>query len=786
MNCVRIAWRGWRRRPLPPILVVLLLTIGIAPNVAVFTAVTHLLLSPLAVDRPGTLVSLGRLSYPNYESFAERLDGVTGVAAFIDMPLAPVHGTFVTSNYFTLLGIAAIQGRTFAPDAPGATSDTHAVVISERYWRAVHGADPKIIGRTLRFNDVAVTVIGVVPANFRGTTLEYAADAWVPLSLYPAMYPGFPDPREHRQVPSMNVFARRAEDTPLHRLRFNVTNLAGALAAEHPRDDPGERTADAVPLAQAVWSSARREEIVRITSLLQLAASAVFAIGLAHVFLLATASAEARRGEFAVRLVHGARWRHLVRQQAVEYLILGGAATACGLLVARWTLRFMVTVRIIPAPAPGSGDDFAILGFVILLHLAALGAGGVVPAFRIRRIEASSALRPAAATLAAASTRSGTLMKALLTIQFAVSFALVCVALLFVHTIRNKMQVDPGFEAAGVLRAGVIAPGGEDQVRTFRRTLVRELAEHPGIRRAAWGFAIPFDGVKFLAHVTRDGDADNRVLAIENPVGPGFFQVLGIPVLRGRGFMDADIGAPVTVISRRLAAQLWQERDPIGDRLRMAHDGMLFDVVGIAGDSRYHSLHGESLPVAYFPPDDTVAFGHVVAQADGRPAAAAAVIRNRIAALDSEAGTPDVRTMTSIVDALLARDRQLAAGVGGLGLIALLLTGLGFYGAISRLVDLRRREVGVRIALGALRRDVFLLLLGEGCLVLGAGVLGGAGVAGACWRLLQSRIYGVDTAGMIAIIGQAAIVFGVIGVLAVIIPARCTMTVDPAAVLRIE
>lgn len=510
MNGIRIAWRGWRRRPLPPILVVLLLAISIAPNVAVFTAVNHLLLSPLAVDRPETLVSLGSLTYPDYESFTERLDGVTGVAAFVDMPLAPVAGTFVTANYFALLGITAIRGRTFDSTAP--IGDAHTAVISERHWRAAHGADPEIIGRTLRFNDVAVTVIGVVPAGFRGTTLEYAADAWAPLALYPAMYPDFPDPRENRQFPGLEVFARRSEDTPLRRLRFNVNRLASALATECPRDS--EWTVDAAPLAQAAWSPARREEIVWLTTLLQLAAAAVFAIALAHVFLLATAGAEARRGEFAVRLAHGARWRHLVWQPAVEHLILGCAAAACGFLVARPTLRLAVTGGAIPDPAAGSGNGFTLFGFVVLLSLAGLGAGAVVPAFRIRRIEPSGALRSTTDAFAGRSTPSGTLMKSLLAMQFAVSFALVCVALLFVQTIRNQMQIDPGFEAADVVRVGVIARGDAEQAQTFRRTIVRELAEHPGIRRAAWGFAIPFDGVKFLAHVSRDGETNDRVLVL--------------------------------------------------------------------------------------------------------------------------------------------------------------------------------------------------------------------------------------------------------------------------------
>ena len=239
---LRDAWRWWRRRPLHPTAVVLLLAVGITANAVVFTFVERLLVSPLAVDRPETLVSLGRMSWPNYRSFAERLDGTAGLAAFANRRLIrtanepePVRGAIVSADYFSVLGVPAALGRTFE------TADVRAAVISDAWWRAAHGADPAVLGRALRLNDVAVTIVGVAPPAFQGATIEYAPDVWIPFALQPEILPLLNDLRGARTSPWVTVFARRADGTPPARLRLAAKRLWDALVAEHPRDNGGKR-----------------------------------------------------------------------------------------------------------------------------------------------------------------------------------------------------------------------------------------------------------------------------------------------------------------------------------------------------------------------------------------------------------------------------------------------------------------------------------------------------------------------------------------------------------------
>lgn len=790
---LRDAWRWWRRRPLHPAAVVLLLAVGITANAVVFTFVERLLVSPLAVDRPETLVSLGRLSWPNYRSFAERLDGTAGVAAFANRGLIrtanepePVRGAMVSANYFSVLGVPAALGRTFETAETGGTPDVRAAVISDAWWRAAHGADPAVLGRTLWLHDVAVTVIGVAPPAFSGATLEYAPDVWIPFALQPEILPVLNRLRAARTSPWVTVFARRAEGTPPARLRLAASRLWDALVAEHPRDNDGKQPIDAVPLARTALAT-DRESIVQVLALLQATALAVFLIATANVLILVLAAVESRRAEFAVRLAHGARWWRLVRQQTTEHLILGGTAGGCGILLSGWTLDALRWSGVVPPLPGGAGADPYGVALVIGLSAAAPCAAGALSAVRIRRFETSRALPPEAA-LHGATTRS-TPMHALLAVEAALSFALVCSALLVVDDLRSKMRIDPGFDADGVLRVNLNLQEVGHSASTaaaFRRALLNEVATLPAVHAAGWGVSVPFNGIWFLQDVTRGAaDSATPTLVQFNHVDRRFFSALGIPVVRGRGFTEDDEGRRTVVVSQRLAALLWPDGDPVGGTLRTTFDGRVHDVVGVVGDTRYRRLEAVE-PVAYFPPDDAALHGHLLVKTDLPPAAASAALRERIRALDARVLTHDVRTMRGIVDDLLWRNRLAAASVGVFGTLGLLLAGVGLYGAGARRVGLRRREIGVRLALGARRRDVFLLLLREGGLVLIAGALGGAGLAAAGWQIARHRIQDVGTGSLTAAFVETALVLGAVGVLAAALPARRAMAVDPAGTLRAE
>lgn len=446
MTDVRLAWRRWRRRPLHAVAVVLLLTIGLGGNAVVFTGVERLLISPLAVDRPRTLVSFGRLSYPNYRSFVDRLDGVEGVAAFVNLRMTLTEGApesiraaFVTANYFAVLGVAAIRGRTFDTSS-AQPADTRTAVISEGFWRTAYASDPAIIGRTLWLNDVAVAIVGVAPADFRGTTLDYAPEVWTPLSFLPAIDPAAADQFENRTPPWVTVFARRDGTTPAG-LRLAVNRLVDALIAEYPREDdyPHVRNIGVTPLARTALGPERRTSVGRGLGLLQLAVGAVFLVALANVTILLLATAESRRGEFAVRLMQGARWWRIARQVAVEHLLLGVVAGVCSLAAALGALALLAFGGIVPALTAGPRTFAGVAGLALAVPVAA----GALTAIRARRMELAGAIIHPTAALRGATTRSA-LMRTLLAIQVAASLALVCGTLLLVQTCRFDCEPTTG------------------------------------------------------------------------------------------------------------------------------------------------------------------------------------------------------------------------------------------------------------------------------------------------------------------------------------------------------
>ena len=413
-----------------------------------------------------------------------------------------------------------------------------------------------------------------------------------------------------------------------------------------------------------------------------------------------------------IRLAHGSRAWRLARQLSVEYLILGGLAGGCGLLVVGWYLdRFQNLVPHLPIAVNLELGPYTV-GLVVGLSLVASFVGGLLPAMRTFRLEAGRGLNHPRTELAGGATRSG-MTDMLLAIQVALTLVLVCGALLFVRILQNKQQIELGFEAEGVLRAQFdLGASGYTELtaKAFRQELVRETAALPGVQTASWAVSLPFEGITMLYDVSPSSaqrtQAETPLEVIGNHVDRNFFATLGIPIIRGQGFSDADQGRRVIVISQLLAHRLWSDGDPIGRRLQveLAPGEVTYDIVGVVGNARYENLEAELVPAVYFPlprEDAPGLDGNLLLKTELPLSTIASGLRQRIDELDKNVAVRDIRALSAALDAVLAPNRLAATTVGAFSLFAILLAGLGLYGTISRMTGRRRREIGVRIALGA-------------------------------------------------------------------------------------
>lgn len=442
---------------------------------------------------------------------------------------------------------------------------------------------------------------------------------------------------------------------------------------------------------------------------------------MANVTMLKLATVESQRCEFAVRLMHGARWWRIARGQMVEQAMLGGAAAVCAVGVAQVAGGGLGRFGVAPLLDTGRWTISLAGG---LAFVAAVAVGWLATV-RVRAMESSGGLQAIAGGRGA--TAFPRLMYGFLTVQVALSVALVCGALVLVQHLQSRLRLDHGFEPDKVLSVRIpLRQAGYTATNAgvVRRALMREIGALPGVGRAGWARSVPFDGVTLLHEVEAEvGEGESR-LVIANFVDRGFFAAMTIPVLRGREFSEDERWRGEVVVSQRLAAMLWPGGVGVGEPLRAAHDGRTFEVVGVVGNTRYRNPGEGMEPVVYFAPDDALSTGYVLVKTDVPAWSMIGAVRARIREVDPRVATHDVRSMGAFIDAVLGQERQAAVGVGGFGVIGLVLVGAGLYAATARMVALRRREIGVRVALGARPGDVWRRLLGDGGMVLGAGAAG--------------------------------------------------------------
>lgn len=806
---LRIAWRSLLRRP--GLLVVGVVTLGLGIGVAatVFAAVDTLLLRSVpGVREPERVVEIGRsfqgrgfdsLSYPDVVDLSEQRDVFEAVAGWDLEPMSlstggageRILGFLVSPSYFGILGVEPGQGRFFLPEEGDPADPRPVVVVSHDFWQRRLGGESDVVGRTVEIDRQTLTVVGVAPPDFSGHVVGFEPEVWMPLSMTTAARPGRTE-WSHRNSNWLMVVARLAPGVTEEQADARVAALFEGLRQEHP-DLYRQKQARVLPLGP-VPGAGRGAVGMFLTVVMGLVGLLVLVVCV-NLGGLLLARGTSRRREMAVRLAVGSGRSRLVRQLLLETLVLFLLGGAAGSLVAVWGAELLSSFRLpFPdAPRLELTPDLRVMGFALGAALVSGLIFGLIPALRASRPD----LVPALKNDAEGGGRGGALRRSFVAAQVALSLLLAVSAGLFLRSLGEAGAIDPGFEPGAVVTASFdLALDGYDEPegQRFLAELSDRLEQLPGMDSAAVARDLPMDLSSHGNSVYPEGweamDDDRGFGTDLNIVTPGYFETLSILPLRGRVFGPEDRpGAPGTVVvSSTFAEQVWPGKNPLGRSLRFeVPDAEPLTVVGVVADVKNQLLSETTSPMIYLPLTQ-----HYRPQlqlvARPRPEAAAGFgsrVRGEVLAVDPRLALGPVMPLAELTAVGLLPQRLAAALTTGLGFLALLLSGIGVYGVAAYATALRRREVGIRMALGADRQGVLSAVLRRELWLALPGFVVGALLALVASRLLESLLLGVSPLDPAALLGAGGLLLVVV-LAAGFLPARKASRLEPMAALKTE
>jgi predicted permease len=795
------------------VVAVVSLALGIGLNTAIFSIVNVILIRPVPVVKEQNRVMWLRapISYPDYVDYREQTQSFAGMAAATgtsEFSLARggepelVKGEFVTANYFDVLGVGALNGRTFIKEE--GETPAPVVVLSEHLWRTRFDSDSTVIGRQISINGLGFTVVGVAPKNFVGTEAGLNRELWVPLSMQPVLNPPeasrSADPLsnrfQERDSHWLAVFARLKPGVSREQAGTELTNVARHVAETYRGKVSAETLRTVQLLSMNGGMDPRdREEALPLAGIVMVVVALVLLIACANIASLLLARAAVRQRETAIRQALGATRPRLVRQWLTESILLGVAGGALGLLLALWANQLLIAyLQTTPLASLELGLDWRVLAFTLGVSVATGIVFGLAPALQASRLDIVMALKSEDAQRACS--RRSRLRAVFVTAQVTLSVVLLVGAGLFIRSLQSANTIDPGFRVDRALTVPInlgLLRYKETEGENFYRNLLARVEAQPGVERASLvrfaqlGFS--FAQFQVVAEGRSSGPTDEGTSTGFNVVGPNYFKTMETPLLRGRDFAETDRkGAPaVVVLNETLAAKLWLGEDALGKRVSVSGPhGPFLEVIGVARDGKYHSLGEAPYPYIYQPllqsydPKMTL-----VVRTKGEPQSVAAAVREQIRALDANLPVADVKTLRDQLDLSLFPSRVAAWTLGGFGVLALLLAAIGIYGVVSYSVAQRTREIGVRMALGAKEKDVLRLVLGEGLFVVAVGLALGLLLAFAATRVIVGFLYGVGATDPLTF-ASVPLLLGFIALIASYIPARRATKVDPLVALRYE
>ena len=791
----RYAARSLRKSPGFTAVAALTLALGVGANTAIFSVVNTVMLRPLPFSNPDRLVRIwesdpehGRptfaTSHPNFLDWRSGAKSFQALAALSNATFTlttgaeaeSVPGLAVTATFLTALDVAPVTGRNFSVEEDRPGGNIRVAILSDAFWKRAFGGDPKMIGRAITLNSQPHTVVGILPAGFQWGT---NSDVLVPLA---------PDPARNRADHRLSVIGRLAEGVSFEQATSELKTIAAGLATQYPASNEGWTVRTLSFYDWLVPDSTRRSLLVLLG-----AVGLVLLIACGNVVNLLLARGATRQRELAIRAAMGASRGRVARQLLAESALIAIAASGLGIAIAFGAVRLLLFMG--PDSVPRLDElsiDWAVSAYAIGVALATMTVFGLLPAIQMSRHDPQDALRADARGNTSGGGRGRA--RAVLTIaEVALSVALLIGAGLLVRSFSLLQQVEPGFEIGRTMTARVSLPnatykGGPPKWAFFDR-LLTDLRGRPGIARAAISSGPPLSGDFTGGDVRLPTETNDQVVSTNwRLVSPGYFAALGIP-LRGREFTNQDEPqAPrVAIVSAALAAKYFPNEDAVGRALVMrSFTDEPHTIIGVAGDVRTFGLESDAGFVFYGSASQYTGWNPMSLVWRSLDASTQVdTIRAAIRSIDVAVPLSDVASMDTLIDRSFGPRRfnlYLLAAFAG---VALALAAIGLFGVMAYLVSQRTREIGVRLALGASRAEVFRVILGRGVSLAAIGAVAGVGAALWMTRAMESLLYSVSRTDPVTFV---AVPLGLIAIacLACYVPARRAMQVDPVIALRSE
>lgn len=827
----RYALRMLFRSPVLSVIAVLTLALGIGANTAIFSFLDTVLLRSLPIKDPQRLVKLGiedwggitdsyacteLYSYPFYRQFQHDNQVFSDTAAILSM-LNEVHGFVddrkeselinvqtVSGTYFQMLGVGPQIGRVINENDDSTEGDHPVVVISNAFWKHRLGGKPDVLEHKLKLGKTIFSIVGVAPAEFFGTKVGEAPDAWAPLSMMASIPPGWKGRKENFSE-SLYILGRLKPGVTLEQATANVNVLFPQILHSFPdakltQDNAEKLARTRVPLkSMARGVSDLRNAYSEALKVLMAIVALVLLIACANIANLLLARSTSRAREIAVRQALGAAKIRIIRQLLTESLVLALAGGVLGIALATLANRLLMHMIIVGTPVTISLDvslNLRLLAFTSAVSVGTALLFGTLPALRATRLELNSTLKSGRGTPSQAARTP--LAKALVISQVSLSLVLTAGAFLFLRTLNNLNRADVGFNRANVLRLNIDSSAtgyesGDPRLKALFHVIEERVQSLPGVEAASFS-SFTFAEGSWNGAIIIPGEPFNRNANVKhNIIGIDYFKVMQIPLVAGRQFgpQDTATSQPVAIISEAMAKNLFPAGSPIGHTYSVGSpDGMSApiekQVIGVAKEVKFGGVVEPQQYIDYLPySQQDWGFGDFEVRYTGNFAAVAALVQQAIHSIDRTLPISNVTTLEEQVAQSYSNQTIIAQLSAFFGIVAVFLSSIGLYGIMSYLVSRRAGEIGIRMALGADRSQIRGQVIREAVLWIAAGIIIGLPITVGGGRLLQSMLYGLSGFDPFSLAG-AILVLATAGLIAGYLPARRASGVDPMVALRYE